>query len=230
MTDAARQLDATPPTVVTRTSAAPQNDPDPATALRQLYEHERAAWAARRLQKATQGRSTRSCGLAPPDPLWDRLVTFCLNRGIEPSSYIHWVFDTSLSACPPEPIQFLNPQLAEAYLAAARDFPAAVTVALRVQQQTARTHIRLGQQPGKLSPHDVWAAVLLDETLPLSALFRCGLASAIGGDRFDRIAGRYETAAARQYLRCPRVYDAVWGKWVPQRLRASIAQTVLPPK
>jgi len=225
-TDAARQDGTTPYTPVTRPSAAPQGDSDPADALRHLYEHERAAWAARRLQKAAQGRSTRPCGQArAADPLWDRLATFCQNRDIEPHSYIQWVFDTSLSARPPEPIQLLNPQLADAYLAAARDFPAAVTVALRVQKQTARTYIRLGQQPVKQTPHDVWAAVLLDETLPLSALFRFGLATSIGGERFERIASRYEAAAARQYRRCPHVYDTVWGKWVPKRLRESIDPT-----
>lgn len=62
----------------------------------------------------------------------------------------------------------------------------------------------------------LWKSVILDESLPLSPLFRYCLALSEG---FSRDARRYYKAALLQYLQSMDQYDEVWGKWIPESLK-----------
>ncbi len=192
---------------------------DLARQLRLCYERARAAREALKHNEPASKGGAGYAAEATAD-VWVRLARFCAGRSIDPVAYIDWTFDNALlGRSAPAPRQLLNHQHARAFLDGLKEDGREIEVAFRVQQQTARTNMLLAQRLGRQAPPDALAAVLLDESLPLSALYRYCLATSIGGERFRRIARLYEVEAARQYRRNRADYDAVWGRWIPERLR-----------
>jgi hypothetical protein len=62
-----------------------------------------------------------------------------------------------------------------------------------------------------MSREKAWAWNLGQTSLEMSALFRYKMARVLG-ERFLKIAERFEKAAFLQYQRNSRAYDQVWGK------------------
>jgi hypothetical protein len=197
-------------------SSTATRERDLARQLGVCYAAERAAYEA--LTGGAPGKGARHPITADPG-VWVRLVRFCASRSIDPLAYLAWRFEEGLPGRPPTPQELLNARAADAYRAALQEDGREIEVAYRVQQQAARTAILLAQRLGGRTGPDAWAAVLLDEGLPLSALYRYALALSIGGARFERIAALYAAAAASQYRRHRAHYDAVWGPWIPRPLR-----------
>lgn len=63
---------------------------------------------------------------------------------------------------------------------------------------------------GGTSILDAWANVLSNKGLQLTPLFRYCLARILGGDRFEELVERYETAALLQYQYHAEAYAHTW--------------------
>jgi hypothetical protein len=93
-----------------------------------------------------------------------------------------------------------------------------IRVAFKIQRELAERKMVVEQSLGSEAV-EAWREVLLDYSLPLSALFRYCLAKSLvreGNERFESVAEEFRVAAALQYLRNPRSYDEIWGPdWIP---------------
>src|SRR5262245_20407596 len=148
-------------------------------------------------------------------PVWPVLARWFLANRLDPFTYIAYQFARVLLSRPPEPDRLTRPEYLAHYRQGKKLARKATRRELRLQVDTANRQIRLHVHGYEQPREDAWAAVLLDEGLELGALFRYCLAHSIGGDRFDRIAGRYEVPAAVQYRRDVGAYKATWQALLP---------------
>lgn len=143
------------------------------------------------------------------DSVWKKLARFCQKRKIDPLRYVQWCLSVNqvLLGRPPEPNQLLAPSKMDEFV---KSWPKQVQ---RDQERLKRemdiaSCSHSAYKTAGVKPEDAWAVVLLDTGLEISPLVRFWLARTIGGERFDKIADRFEVNALLQYHRNPIAYDA----------------------
>jgi len=124
------------------------------------------------------------------------------------------------------PDRLADRQAVELYQKAVRRRVEVAKLEVTIQTAKARTEIVLSQSHGESRGEAVWG-VLLDEELPLSALFRYGLAAKmikepassreqrVWNQRFRRVCESYREQAYMQFLANIEGYLHVYGQWLP---------------
>lgn len=158
-------------------------------------------------------------------PLWLELARKFLHRRLDPEEYIHRLFDHRVSGRPPEPAQLLDKKFLARWESTRLAEVNEVADSLEIQKCTAAANIAYWQRAG-LNFVDSHAFVLLDDTVPLSALFRMCLAYTLK-DRdpvFGRVIFAYLDAAVVQFERSREQYCKAWGDLLPARFVANSRQ------
>jgi hypothetical protein len=137
--------------------------------------------------------------------VWPKIAAICLQHQFDPAAYIAAQFAAS------EPLVLPNAccgQLAiNRYIADKEGIEKRLRFALTSQFQTLRTESTCRTVSRKLNDRDAIESVLSDPTLPLSGLFRYGIA-----DRFvyPKIAAKFREPAMVQYMFRRDDYDLAW--------------------
>lgn len=223
-----------------RVSAASAKDDDPADPtptgllsaaglLKAVYNWERSHWSSVReghpvvyvSPKKYDGVAALTVDgeltVEPAHPsVWVSLATFVEQLKAPPGCYVSLQFLLlTREENAPEPLQLRAPKYERRWQENWGKLPDRLRLSLLVQKGVAERQFAGIRSVGR-DPEDVWAFVLLDEGIELSALFRCCVAAQLGSDRFDRIAERYEAEAILQFGRFPAQYRKAWGAFIPR--------------
>jgi hypothetical protein len=149
-------------------------------------------------------------------PIWITLAQKFLAQELDPQSYIAELFDSKLKGVP-EPAQLFDARFLAQWREVSKGMERRLKVALRVQKQTALMQVLKQKDLGLSSVH-AHAAVLLDEQLQLSALYRFCLAYELRkhDQLFRDIMRQFALPAAVQFRRARKPYQRAWGAWLPE--------------
>jgi len=161
-------------------------------------------------------------------PYWPKMAKFMIKHGLTPEHCIRVRFALcrDMSKDPPYPNQIANPTYLEEYKAdQVKKISEWIEGAFSYEKAYCASSITLMEEELGRKGKPVWRSVLLDESIPLSALFRYCLARS---ESIDDVAEEYEIPAMTQYIVARKEYDQVWGNWIPEDFRSSaeLAQRV----
>ena len=195
-----------------------------AVSMCRAYGIQRARQVARRSEvlaergaDAPRAPSRRGDGRTRINRRWLELAHDVVAMKIDPEDCVRRCFDgCSAAHRPPRVDELLSHGAAAEYRQRRRSADEARTVELSVEQQIAMRHVATAELAGA-KDDAAWAQVLLSDSVPLSALFRFGVASSIGSVRFDAIAADFRTGAALQLMVDRVGYEKLWGReWIPE--------------
>jgi hypothetical protein len=198
------------------------------TLVRAVYIEERAA-VERRMPGRTRpyevhpkwdGKvSRRKPRQKPPAPIWPKIAKFILEHGLDLAGYIRQMFlITSLKGGRPDPNQLLG----EAALTAFSKFgEVGLTVAAASRELVSERQALLSRVSVLAERPDATAGwirnnVMMDENVPLSALFRYSVGVQ---EKLQEPVVRYWRFALVQYFQGMDAYDRGWGDLVPKAFR-----------
>jgi hypothetical protein len=148
---------------------------------------------------------------------WEKLADYFLAREEDPVAYIRFRFERlAPGAPPPEPLQLKGEKLLAEWRRVRERKGPEIAAALLAEANRAADAMTYYQRGMGHTPEESYARTLDDPLLELSALFRYGVATSLGGPRFLRIAARYRDAAVAQYCRYPEHYDRHWARLLPR--------------
>ncbi len=147
-------------------------------------------------------------------PIWPQIAKcFCDNK-INALDYINACF-WNAKFSPPTPKQLMAAKNLDWYQESQRMAAEEAETIFKSMCEFCKTEIL--RSPFKGPNKEAMTAVLLDDDLPLSALFRYCLAI---NEDVEIVAATYKAQAVLEYMRNPELYDAVWGDaWIPKRFR-----------
>lgn len=180
-------------------------------------EHERkvTAWGAVAIPRYDGG--TDNLGRVYQSA-WLTLAQFALSHGLDPKRFIRSQFATRM-AKPPEPTHLGSSSAVAVYRFQEKADIAELTRLFEYQKERALAEFDK-LQPCRArrgwSDRDVHRAVLGNQLVPLSALFRYCIAER---DGHTDLADAFHDDAIIQYLAQRDDYDQVWGDWISPTLR-----------
>ena len=150
------------------------------------------------------------------ESFWLRATKFLLGHEFDPLACVSAMFtDAFGGAFDPWPERLISKRnldgFAAATLAAANTIPAEFAF----QQSVCRRYTALIKEDEHLTGQELFARVLLDETINMSALFRYCLARNV---KLEEAAGQFFRPALLQYVLHADTYDRVWKQWIPKSL------------
>ncbi len=149
--------------------------------------------------------------------IWPSIARFLIARQLDPDSYIRQVLRTARThGSAMMPNQLMSDWAVELYERWQAEFEEQIGIAFRFHREQARSTLAALTEDAKLTTAQRWELMLLDESKPLTALFRYCLAVSEG---YRKIAKHYHEQALMEYLCAPGAYDRHYGKWIPARLR-----------
>lgn len=154
-------------------------------------------------------------------PVWPKIVRFALSHGLDPVQYVSdMMFILSVRKICPMPPQLHGRWAEDVYFQAFPKDLRQQSVEDAFQAQRVALSCKITDFTGlpgwtfeKIRRH-----VITDPDVQLSALFRYCCAVEAG---LTDVAARYRAAALRQYSLNSDAYDAVWGAWLPDEVKAS---------
>lgn len=172
-----------------------------------------ARWDGKRTRKGDRTQVQK--------PVWPKIVRFALQHGLDPVRYVQdMLFLLEAQDICPVPTQLCGPWAERTYFSA---FPKQhsqqmIDDALRAQRVALACKITdLDGVPGWTFDR-IRRYVITDPGISLSALFRyCCAVEA----NFTDIAKQYREPAIHQYTLHMPQYDAAWGDWIPEDIRAA---------
>jgi hypothetical protein len=151
--------------------------------------------------------------------VWQRMAVLVLNNKLDPELLFSSVFAVWTRPDPPQPNQLCGKYALDVYRAAEEERPDEIRLAILFQVQHCTTEIsRLESLMPQTTKKERERSVLLNEKLPLSALFRHALAVRRG---FTQISDRYYRSAVLQYMPHAGLYDKYWGSLLSDEFRKS---------
>lgn len=151
--------------------------------------------------------------------IWVKIAKFCLRNGLEPEDYIYYVFSTLKPEQVPQPNHLLSERLRQQYIDNhCREEERLEHIRLAFTEQKLNLMSRLDEwtqvalEEKTISKRDIQLAILGDDGLGLTALFRFCLAIQ---EKLDDVAQYYFEPAVLQYLRFRKEYQEVWGDFLP---------------
>jgi len=198
-----------------------------AARLRAAYIRERRLFEQRLTGRPSQYNSSvhwdggRGKNGSVRQSIWPKVARFVQQYQLDPEAFIRHQFVLGEGQHVILPNQLYNADALRRHREQADLERKVLAAAFGSQQETLRKSVQAAQEMSdlagyKLSPRDLQLSVLLNESLPLSALFRYCLAYSEG---LAKVAAIYKEAAARQYMRNSRTYDLVWGSWIPEEFK-----------
>ena len=149
------------------------------------------------------------------EPIWPKIANFMIKHGLSPEHCIHIRFQQvmDVSSKPPYPNQIANMQYLEAYQTGYLEKLAdSLQGMLQYEKTCCKTFISLAEEETPKRGKPLWRFVLVDESIPLSPLFRYCLARS---EDIADVAENYEIPAMSQFMTAYDEYDKVWGAWIP---------------
>lgn len=148
--------------------------------------------------------------------IWLKVAACCEENGIDPADLVRAAFSLTSYDKPPFP----NMLLSDTYIAACRKQterrPADLAVALRVGGDQLRLGVAKHIDVATMDATRAVAMALRDESLGMSALFRCGAAEMYG---LHDVGELFAARAEAEYMTAPGAYDKAWGEFIPATLR-----------
>lgn len=153
--------------------------------------------------------------------VWEKAAKFVLANKYDPVLLVEAQFRGSAKNCP-EPSQICSPLAIDRMLVYSEAHRNEMPSYLAHQKNVCHTALRSFFGSTDLSQEKIVAAVLVDRTLDMSALFRyCFAVHA----NVPHIADRFRDQAVMQYVRYPDDYDAIWKEMIPEGFREHAATT-----
>ena len=151
-------------------------------------------------------------------PVWPRIARFLLEHRFDPEVFVRRQFQLHSGEYVIKPNQLYGEVALDRYYEMARVSRDEIVAALRGQQNALVRAVRQFQDMAMLEgeefpPSTIRASVLLEESAPLSALYRYCMARSEG---LKEIARVYRAAAVMQYMRDAALYDEIWGAKIPE--------------
>jgi hypothetical protein len=161
------------------------------------------------------GGSTQRAGRRPD--IWTKIAKFVLKHAVDPVQFVRYQFKVHTGNFIIKPNQLYTEKALRDYRSVAKVSAAAIAVALCGQRNALVHAVYVFQDTAAVVGAEfplsaIRSSVLLDGSIPLSALFRYCVALQEG---LPNIARRYRVAAAVQYVRDRRAYDKAWGTLIP---------------
>lgn len=146
--------------------------------------------------------------------IWPDMAKFMLRNNLDPESCIRYRFmmQSSNILRPVYPNQIANRRYLQDYVDLSKQEQQDIASRFEFEKSFGRSRIVLEQHLKTTTMQESTFKILVDETLPLSALFRYSLARSM--KMFD-VCRRYRLAAIAQYLEAPDEYDEIWREWLP---------------
>ena len=153
-----------------------------------------------------------------------------------PTQYVRILFKVLHGSSVPAPTvsQLASPHMlcyVEDYL---EDFVVDMQQQFVAQSQRAKTSIDVRSKGNKQHMGLAIYSAILDNAVPLTALYRYCLAVKAGSslkdqdwsDKFKALAAEYEFAAAVEYTLFPVEYSQVWGKVIPEKFKQNAEKLI----
>lgn len=148
--------------------------------------------------------------------VWPKLLNVCATHQVSPYRFLRFMLRSWNGSSPPPPQFVVCDQAFSRFFSAPTDTER-FEVEFKVQKAHAKaTFENLQRDRSYSSDHARWMAVVCDRLPPLTPLFRCSLAYAVG---LHEIANKLLPLAATQYPLDRYVYDRVWALHVPAVLK-----------
>ena len=149
--------------------------------------------------------------------VWHSLANFLQTAAVDVEAYVRWRFAHGSLSYILKPNALLDPAAVEEFRASRESTQAELRTALDFQKRLLVMEIyKLHEMEPDMSEEDLAQSVLLDGSIELSALFRYSVARGAG---YKSLASCYREAAINQYLQSQEAYDAVWGPFIPEKLK-----------
>ena len=198
--------------------------------IRELYCEQRNLW-----HYQVQGRET-NWGAVPMarydggvdemgrnwGNVWDEIALFVCKRKVNYASFVRAQFSV-VRKRPIDPFQLKSDKAYDLYLSTAQSSSSNLASLFALQREVfQRETSKLARRKvtHKWDDNQIFRAVLGNRLLRMSALFRYCLAVNLG---YESIAETFHLQALEQYLVDAKIYDSVWGAWIPDALKREAA-------
>tara|TARA_B100000700_G_C14896858_1_gene785434 strand:- start:405 stop:1091 length:687 start_codon:yes stop_codon:yes gene_type:complete len=162
-------------------------------------------------------------------PFWPKAAKYVVKHSLNPRRWIKFALETFQAKGYRDRRRFATPNvlvsdaLRTDYELYVQELPERLRVELDSQSSTAMLRFRSRARSRLYGPseEDALRSVLLDLSLPLSALFR--YSAAVSGDLHD-VAARFFEPALMQYFFEQELYDDAWSGHIPDSLRQAAVE------
>lgn len=148
---------------------------------------------------------------------WNKIAEFCIAHTIDPAALIRSAFEISSFDRPPLPNMICSERFVAAYRQREVSLIGILKTALSVQQAQFRLGVVHHYDPAQPNTAAAVIRSLKDSSLSLGPLFRYCLAAST--DNADAARAFFD-GAVFEYLFSRAAYDAAWGSFIPQAIRA----------
>ena len=147
---------------------------------------------------------------------WPELLNSCRDRQVSPYKFLRFMLRNWTGTAPPSPSFVVCDQAFAMFLASPSDHEL-FELEFKLQKTHAKSVFENLQRDRSYSSDSArWVSIIYDRKPPLTPLFRCSLAYAVG---LTEVAVKLLPAAAKQYRRDRDLYDRVWAAHVPAVLK-----------
>lgn len=148
--------------------------------------------------------------------VWPKLAEFIIKHGVDPVGFVKAQFKADRP--PLNPSMLLNTAAIERYrkFSDNKEFEREVMLSKEVQTRAAAASLEYYRKLYKYDTELSYKAMLLDDSLGLSSLYRYCVAKLIGE---EDVAALFLNFAAMQYSEGPAVFDTVYKDWITDELR-----------
>ncbi len=173
-------------------------------------------WGTRHIVKWDGGRDDKGSSFTP---VWPKIAQFCIQHDLEPEILVRALFYRQANT--PRPNQAHGPYALDTYIAYTQSrtkLDQKSQIIYEFESQKARVvaeTVRL-KKYHRLEEQMAWRSVIASRDQPLSPLFRYCVCM---NQKWHDMSVDYLDAARRQYKRDSKLYDEVWGDWIPQQLK-----------
>lgn len=156
-------------------------------------------------------------GTGTHTPVWPVIARLCLDRQLDPASFIEAQFAGAEKA--PWPNQMTGEHAVAKYRRSVGLIQTRIRLSLPNQERSYRleAQCRAVESDGELTLDQARELVLRDSSFGLSAIFRY---CAAVRDRGAALAALFRDAALFQYIFQRAAYDSTWGAMIPEDLRS----------
>lgn len=153
--------------------------------------------------------------------IWLHVAKFVIKHQLDPEHHVRSQFATRSQRDVPMPNQLSSAAALARSQDKSEDMTADFAALLATQQAVCESKLVSRYEVSEETPRQIWMHILLNETLPLSALFRyCAAAKKHKELDLTFVMTRYRKGAAVQYVRSREAYDSTWGDWIPKKFKS----------
>lgn len=153
--------------------------------------------------------------------IWIQVAEKFLAHQVDPGIAVKAVFDRWRDTKPPLPSYLLGDFVIQLYRERMATLPVELERHLEIQNQTLKSRalmlVTMYGMDQELAAHQA----LMDDAVDLTPLYRYSLGV---HTRLADVQHQFHDQALYQYMFSTRLYDAAWGRLVPEELRTEVAR------